>query len=80
MGSFGLIAHIYYLINRIRILTNNTSTFNVMMFIAFALYECHAMVDVCDFVAIPLMLMVIIMLVVVERNNENKTEKLPLTL
>ncbi|MBR5191901.1 MAG: O-antigen ligase family protein [Clostridia bacterium] len=80
MGLFGFIAYVYYLVNRIRILVANNSTFNFMMFIAFILFEIHAMVDACEFNAIPLMTIVTITLVVVERLNNVKEDKLPLSL
>ena len=77
MGVCGLLAYIVYFVQRIRILTTNSSTFNLFTFFVFIMFESHSMIDTGEFNAIPLMCALTVMIAVVE--NVSRFEK-PLPL
>jgi O-antigen ligase len=80
MGTFGLLAYLFYFVQRFAILMKSCSPFTTTMLIGFILVESYAMVDTGEFNAIPLMSAVTVMLAVVEWSTKkgNATSALPL--
>ncbi len=82
MGLFGLIVYAVYFFTRFYILMRKNNSFTFMMLIGFIMFESHAMIDLAEFNAIPLMSAVTVMIVIVERSTKlnNDFSVLPLTL
>ena len=79
MGVFGVIAYASYYVARYKVVMAKNSPFNVFAYIAFSMIEMYAMVDCCEFVAIPTMLCITIFIATVEMANK-KGNDYPLPL
>ena len=81
MGLVGLGAYVFYYVQRFKILMKNYNVFTVCMCVAFIIFECYAMVDACEFNAIPLMSAVTMIITIVELTKKgNEQTPLPLSL
>jgi len=78
MGLFGLIMYICYFFVRFRILMENRSRFNIMMFFSFGLFEIYGCLDPCEFVVMPSMIIATIVIVGAEIMNDFVKYKDPL--
>lgn len=80
MGIVGLVAYIFYFIQRYRIIMAKNSVFNLFAFFSFTMFEMYGMVDTCEFNVMPAMLVVTIILTVIERiNTKGNDGALPLS-
>lgn len=79
MGIVGIVAFTFYYVRRYQILTQNYSAYNTFAFLSFTIMEIYAMIDTCEFNVMPIMLIVTILLVSVEKlNNKSNEQPLPL--
>jgi O-antigen ligase len=78
MGLLGVIMYACYFIVRFRILTQNYSIFNIMMFFAFGLFEIYGCVDPCEFIVMPDMIIATLVIVATEIMNDFETHCYPL--
>ncbi len=79
MGIMGLIAYVYYFVQRYRVLTCKFCAFNLFAYVSFSLFEIYGFVDVCEFSIIPNMIFATLIIVAVEYTNEKDNAK-PLPL
>lgn len=79
MGVVGIIAYTYYFVNRYRILMHKFRAFNFFAFLAFTMMEIYGFIDTSEFNIMPLMVIVTILLIAVEKSNDKKENLLPLT-
>ncbi len=70
LGVVGLIAYGFYYYSRFSILNKRNSAFSLFMMITFIAFECYALIDTCEFNAIPLMTIMTVLMVVVEYINK----------
>ncbi|MBR2498455.1 MAG: O-antigen ligase family protein [Clostridia bacterium] len=77
MGIVGLIAYVYYFIQRFRILGAKNTSFNLFSLTAFVMYTLYGLMDTCEFMIMPQMLIVTILIVIVEKTNKRDYEKSP---
>ena len=79
MGIVGIIVYAYYFVNRYRILTHKFCDFNMFAFLSFTMMEVYGFIDTSEFNIMPLMVIVTILLIAVEKSNDKKENLLPLT-
>jgi hypothetical protein len=80
MGVVGIIAYTYYFVNRYRILMHKFCAFNFFAFLSFTMMEIYGFIDTSEFNIMPLMVIVTILLIAVEKSNDKKKNLLPLNI
>ena len=78
MGIVGLVVYVYYYYKRLRILGRTNSDRNFFLTLAFLGIELYAFIDTCEFIAVPTMIILTLMVAFTERGNETKTADFPL--
>ena len=66
MGIIGMVAYVYYFIQRTRTLTQKNSRYSKFAFTSFLLFSMHGMMDTCEFNMIPLVIILTLIFVVAE--------------
>jgi len=81
MGIVGILAYGFYYYKRIRILGKNNSNKNFFLMFGFIGIELYAFIDTCEFVAVPIMIILTMLILFTEAGNKRDAfiEPLPLT-
>ena len=69
MGIFGIVAYFIYFYKRYQIICGSNSDFNLFVFFAFSIFESYGFIDTCEFIIVPCMLTLTIILTVTEIEN-----------
>ncbi len=78
MGLFGFIMYFCYFFVRYRILMENRSATNLIAWISFSMFELYGFLDPAEFVIMPNLIYIIVLMVIIEKLNAVHVEKLPL--
>jgi O-antigen ligase len=66
MGVIGLIAYVYYYAKRIKIFTLKYSRFSTFGFVSFVLFACYGMINPCEFMMMPVVMNVTLIMAITE--------------
>ena len=69
MGIFGVIAYFIYFLFRFKILLGGTTPFNAFAYLSFIAFEAYGLIDMCEFIVIPLMSFITIVILTAEVSN-----------
>lgn len=66
MGGVGIIAYVYYYATRIKIFTLKITKYSTYAFISFILFGCYGMINPCEFMMMPVVMHVTMIMVIAE--------------